>query len=317
MARLLDQILGHESAKSLLLQAIQSGHMPQSLLITGPSGIGKALLAQATAQVLLCENQPGPCGQCGACHRVETKKSESLHWLKPEKNQMKIEVARELIEKLSLQSWTGRRVVVIEDAQLLTPQASNALLKSIEEPPPETYFILTAQSKDSVLRTIRSRCQILSLTGVPVELMRTKISAPEWVLRSSLGRFDRAEELMDKAEVELRKAAMEYVNSLITGERIFLSDVFRGEVKERESARSFLVHVSSLLRDYAFVQMSHDEGVFNQDLISNLKQLPEADVTEVLDLSMRALRLEKDVGNYMDAQLNLEKFWIEAREVLV
>jgi DNA polymerase-3 subunit delta' len=316
MARLFDQILGHSKAKAQLVQAIHAEHMPQSLLIVGPSGIGKAKLALAAAQALLCENQDKPCGACGACHRVSTQRSESLHWLKPEKNQMKIELARDLIEKLSLQSWTGRRVVVIEDAHLLNPQAANALLKSIEEPPAETYFILTANSKDQVLRTIRSRCQILSLTGVPVDLMRQKLSAPEWVLRASLGRFDRAEELMDKSEVQLRQTAMKYVNSILSGERIYLSDVFRSEIKDRESARSFLIHVSFLLRDYAFVQIQNFDRVFNQDLLSNLKALPGRDVTEILELSMKALRLEKDIANSMDSQLNVERFWIEARDVL-
>ena len=154
MAILIDQIVGHAAVIGHLAQMQMMGRWPHALLFVGPSGIGKKKLALAAVQSLLCEkNQSGApplkplaaCGECSSCIRVEKKQSENLIWLAPTegtvKPSIKVESIRDILEKLSLSNAGRPRAVVIEDAHTMNPQASNTLLKTLEEPFENVYFI--------------------------------------------------------------------------------------------------------------------------------------------------------------------------------
>ncbi|MEQ1665564.1 MAG: hypothetical protein ABL927_09340, partial [Bdellovibrionales bacterium] len=159
------EIVGHDSTIDKLKNMIRAGRMPGCMLFVGAPEQGKKMVATYLAQILLCEQKTieqniseqkniaaistDACGVCSSCLRVAKNQSEGLMILAPEKGVIKIEAAMAVVRQLSLSAWGRARVVIIDDAHLLNPQAANALLKSIEEPPPHTYFVLISSSQES------------------------------------------------------------------------------------------------------------------------------------------------------------------------
>ena len=167
----LSGVAGHTRLTALISRAIARDTLPPTLLFAGPSGVGKWLVARATAQVLNClepvRNQTrlplDACGTCRACDRLARGVHVDVIFLEPdERASIKIDVIREVLSRTGYRPFEGnRRVVLIREADTLEPAAQNALLKSLEEPPPGTMFILTTAVPGALLPTVRSRCMRL------------------------------------------------------------------------------------------------------------------------------------------------------------
>ena len=167
--------------------AARSARLPHALLVYGPRGVGKLALAERVAQLLLCEGKPKPCGACDGCRwflggnhpdfrRIEPEALAKLPVTDPEENevkkskqpsiQIKIEQVRELADFLYVRSHRGAmRVALVHPAEDMNENASNALLKGLEEPPAGAMFILVSHRPAQLLPTIRSRC-----VAVPVPI---------------------------------------------------------------------------------------------------------------------------------------------------
>ncbi|RMF26035.1 MAG: DNA polymerase III subunit delta', partial [Chloroflexi bacterium] len=147
-------VIGHEGAVALLQRAVMTGRLGHAYLFTGPTGVGKGTLAQALAQAVLCTGDAPPCGRCRACRLVEAGHHPDLHWLAPQDGSLKIEQVRELERQLALTPVEGsRHVAVLEGMEQATVGAANALLKTLEEPPPAVLLILLTEEADALLPT--------------------------------------------------------------------------------------------------------------------------------------------------------------------
>jgi DNA polymerase-3 subunit delta' len=163
----LELVTGHRRLISLLSSAAARGSLPPTLLFAGPSGIGKFVVAQALAQTVNCLEPVSTdalpldaCGRCRACDRIARGLHVDVNVLEPdEKASIKTDVVREMLNGVGYRPFEGaRRMVIIREADTLETQAQNALLKSLEEPPPSTMFILTTAIPGALLPTVRSRC---------------------------------------------------------------------------------------------------------------------------------------------------------------
>lgn len=160
-------VIGHDWAVELLERCIRAGKTSHAYLIVGPAQVGKATLAKAFAQALLCQEADGPCLACRACQLVMADRHPDVHMVSPEGNSIKIEALRELQQTLSLSPVEGDyRICIIREMDQATPSAANSLLKTLEEPPHRAILILTANRIERLLPTIVSRCQVLSLRAV-------------------------------------------------------------------------------------------------------------------------------------------------------
>lgn len=154
------------NAENALKREMRSGRFSHALLLSGQQGIGKKTLARFLAKGLLCTcDDPSlrPCGICRSCKRFESATHANFLTpdLKPTDKSIKIEAIRTILDALSHHSLeNGARVVLLENAERMTVQAQNCLLKSLEEAAGNTHFILTADSERSILPTILSRCRI-------------------------------------------------------------------------------------------------------------------------------------------------------------
>jgi DNA polymerase-3 subunit delta' len=159
--------IGHDWAVELLGQAIAAHRLAHSYLIAGPEQIGKTHLAIELAAALNCRASQPPCQGCSSCQRTMAGRHPDVTWIQPERDRILIEQVRNLPYELSLSPVLGKwRVCVLSDFHRATPEAANALLKTLEEPPAHAVLILTATDPSLLLPTIVSRCQILTLRPV-------------------------------------------------------------------------------------------------------------------------------------------------------
>lgn len=159
---------GNAAAKTLLSAAVDSGRLPHALLIEGPTGSGKRMLAHLVAKAAVCTADEKPCCVCAQCRKAETGHAD-ITLLQGDGSAKSLSVAtiRELREQAAVvPNEATHKVAILADADCMNIQAQNALLKILEEPPPYMLFILTAKSRTAFLPTVQSRCVCVSVLGV-------------------------------------------------------------------------------------------------------------------------------------------------------
>lgn len=172
-------IVGHDWAVRLLAISIRHHRVGHAYLITGPDQIGKMTLARTFTQALNCTATDGqrPCGECRACLLIATDRHPDVRVVLPEISErgaqsIKIEQIRRLQQDLSLSAYEAHyKVAILKRFDTANPNAANAFLKTLEEPPSNVVLILTATDSDALLPTINSRCRTVSLRPVPTVLI--------------------------------------------------------------------------------------------------------------------------------------------------
>ena len=144
--------------------------MSHAFLFTGPPGSGRSNAAVAFTAALQCEEQPPGCGTCHSCHTVLAGSHADVTVVRTDKLSIGVDEVRDLVRRSAL-APVGRRwqVMIVEDADRLTDQAANALLKAIEEPTDRTVWMLCAPTVEDLLPTIRSRCRLVTLSTPSAE----------------------------------------------------------------------------------------------------------------------------------------------------
>ena len=146
-----------------LVQRMSLARLHHAILLTGSQGIGKHLLAKNLSKQLLCkqiDSQFDACGRCQACNLFDASSHPDFYWLTTEKTQIGVDLIRQAIESLNAKSQLSHnKVLVVPHAHLMTESAANALLKTLEEPTPDTFIILVTHQPNRLLPTILSRCE--------------------------------------------------------------------------------------------------------------------------------------------------------------
>lgn len=158
----------------VLGRALQSGCLPHALLFSGAAGLGKGEAAAAVARALVCQaagaGAVGGCGACLDCRQAGAGTHPDVRWVTPAGGSIRIDQVREVVREAHLRPFRGRgRVFVFRDAERMTEEAANSLLKVLEEPPAQTRFILLTAVPGALLPTVRSRCQEVVFRPLPEE----------------------------------------------------------------------------------------------------------------------------------------------------
>ncbi len=207
-----DNLVGQRAVVEALSRAAGGRGMSHSWLFTGPPGSGRSNAAIAFAAALQCE-QAG-CGECHACRTAMGGSHADVSVIRTQKLSIGVDEVRDLVRRAAL-APVGRRwqVLIVEDADRLTDQACNALLKAIEEPTDRTVWMLCAPTVEDVLTTIRSRCRLVSLTTPTAEevagfLVRTEgvgDALASYAARASQGHIGRARALARDEDTRNRR----------------------------------------------------------------------------------------------------------------
>jgi DNA polymerase III subunit delta' len=321
------EIVGHERVLQLLSRAIARGSLPPSLILAGPEGVGKRRVAIAVAKAFNCTipvgeraNQDGimgqpigeaasvtpangdrvipfdACGRCPACRRIEQGTHPDVLMIEPEESgSIKIGQVRQAIEQTAYRPFEGRRrVVIFEQADLIVAQGQTAMLKTLEEPPSGSVFLLVTSRPDSLLPTVQSRCPrvrfgTLSARQVTQALVKQGFSEPEAsaVAPLSQGSVGRAAGINSTEVARARAAAQLVLEKLATASdpRARLAgakELMGGEGasrvgQERRRLGMHLLALSSLLRELAVLATRAPEwSLVNPDLATELKELSGA-----------------------------------------
>lgn len=279
-------IQGQDKAIHILQRAIQNQHIAHAYLFTGPEGVGKKNTALALAQYLNCEAADpqtfSSCGQCASCIQIECGSHPDLIFLEPDGNSIKIEQIRNLLSKISLRNYESTyKVAIINDAHLMTEQAANCLLKTLEEPTDNTVFILVTSQVQNLPITILSRCQQVLFNILPSVVIQDILQRlhPERQsqigLASALsqGSLSTAEVLL--ANEEIAAARQDFYRFLNQLEQLNPADIIlwcEQWDKNKKMVRSLLELAQLWYHDLLILRITGRlELLVNQDYLAQLK----------------------------------------------
>ena len=214
-------ISGHEKQTDTIKRALDSGTLPHAYLFSGMGGIGKRLIALKLAETLQCNSSDSrPCGTCTGCKKIKEGNHPDLIELQADGKFIKIEQIRGLQKRLGLRPFEGKATVcIIDGAEKMNPAAANALLKTLEEPPKDTYLILLTGNLRQVIPTIISRCRRLNFNPLSADdissiLIKDKGIAEKEALaaaRMSEGSVGKAIDLLECFDAEEREQMFKFI----------------------------------------------------------------------------------------------------------
>ena len=162
-----DNILGNEKIKQELIQSVKLNKISHSYMFLGTSGIGKKQIAKEFAKMLLCLNNEKYCNKCKSCIEFDSGNNPDFQIIEPDELSIKIEQIRQMQRKIIESPIVSKKkVYIIDNADLMTIEAQNCLLKTLEEPPEFVTIILIGSKENNFLSTIKSRCTIIKFQNI-------------------------------------------------------------------------------------------------------------------------------------------------------
>ena len=322
-------LFGHAATVDQLKKNIAARNFPHAVIFSGVEGIGKKLAAEICAAALLCENPVDgePCGTCASCHLVAAHTHIDFVIVEPEETKaarnIKIGQIRDLQEKTAMTTMISeQRIVIIDGAEFMNVAAANCLLKTIEEPPGPTIFILLTANQASLLMTIRSRCRIVNFDKLSTEeifkgLIARGVDEEQAKTLSVVadGSFGRALSLKNSGAAERREFALSTLEKLcrkeFTDEDIFQ---FGANVDgwSRDEFADFLTHVQKILRDVSFAEVLPP---LNPDLLPRLQELKISE-QKIFSLTETGVTFHKRLKSNAQLRLLAEAYLFHLKKIL-
>lgn len=296
-----DKVLSQSHIVRHFQGAISRGRLAHAYVLCGPDGVGKALFARELAKTLLCEKvdesggnstvNKDACDACKSCRTADKNENPNLLWITPAYKAIPISSIQELDRLAALKPVESRRrVFVVEEAEKMSLDAANCLLKTLEEPPPGVVILLTTTSLLRLPRTIVSRCQVLRFHPLGPDVLKHLITKNfdlandadglEWLTRASCGSMGRAATLISEDAVGRRKKLFDRLSSLHPEDNFLISqevldwcphDKDEGLEARRSQLRVWMYLMLEYYRDALLCKVgAGDIGLFNSDAQDNI-----------------------------------------------
>ncbi|MCD2255447.1 DNA polymerase III subunit delta' [Agrilactobacillus fermenti] len=297
-------------------QIITKQHLAQGYLFAGPAGSGKYELAQWLAMSQFCHHleQGRPCGQCSECRRIQQGNHPDVIQIKPDNQTIKVESIRYLKSELYKSGMEGnRRVFIVTDAEKMSVNASNSLLKFLEEPASDALIVLTTTAKSQILPTILSRMQIIDFRGLSKQTVYqnflTQGSAPENAQLAALltQDYQQAKAWQESAAFnQLLTAVVKWLLKIFKHDDeafIYVQTLIMAATKTTEDQQLAL---SMIINFYDFLlQVRYDK---KEIMNTSLQQLFEAAQHETVEELADQLNLVLDMSRQLRMNVGFENF---------
>jgi len=304
------QIKGHSSQIDFLINSFQNNRIAQSYLFAGQEGIGKSLIAKNFAKLLNCEGEDdnGCCDVCSSCFKTERGVHPDILYVKGEApNSIKIEQIRDLKRFFSLAPYEAKhKIAIIDGAQFLTIEASNSLLKVLEEPNKSAILILIATAADKLLPTVVSRCQVIRFKNLPSDIL-SSILCDEYnfsredaqiYINYSNGSLGMVLRLKEEDFISLRKDIL--MNIFNNKRNAFAKQLF--SASGNQDLKRIVFILLTLIRDSAILKSSNVRScLINIDYCSQIEEFFKYKTTDEVLL---ALGNSIEIYNLIDKNIN-------------
>lgn len=320
-------VYGHDWAVEHLQKALTNGRVRHAYLIVGTESVGKETLARAFAMALNCTHDheaARPCGSCRSCKLIASGNHPDLVYseLDPVTGTLKIEEVRSVAQRLALKPYEARyRIAIFRDFDHARPQTQDALLKTLEEPPPQALLIVLAPSTESLLPTITSRSQVIHLRPVSVEFIREALiqhrSAPpdqaDLLARLSGGRIGWAIRAMeDPAILEQRTAALDLLEQILSVNRAKRFDIAEDLSKDKLALFPLLELWQTYWRDVLLLSQDSSQQPANNDRKGALDQLARTLTSNEALVALKATRsMLQNLSLNLNLRLALEVMFLD------
>ncbi len=330
-----NDLIGHERLKVLLKASILHDRVAHAYLFHGELGIGKRMAAVLFAQALNCDTEYGPdgpdaCGSCRSCVQIQAQTHPDVFVIKPDEeratSQIRIEQIRELEHSIIYRPLIGQwKVCLIDDADRMTLAAANALLKTLEEPPAHSLFLLVSSRPGALPATVRSRCQALRFaaparTQVVAALILKRALPPEraqWLAMLTEARIGEALKA-DISDLQARESEF----GALTSRKMLASlpDLLSATegLAKADRAREALAWTARSIRDVLLLRVGADQSsITHSPATRELRHMGmEAPVEGLLTLLERIEAFQRSANRNLNVHLALESILLELRETL-
>jgi len=318
------QIKGQQRAVRILQKEIASLSLAGTYLFIGPAGVGKTFTALNFAKALNCKRESiDSCDKCSSCLKIDHLNHPDVQIIKPEKDSLKIEQIRNLKREAAYKLYEGKkRVWIIEEANKFTLEAANSALKIIEEPPPDTIFILISETKREILPTILSRCEIIRFSFLSSEQIREiiinhlpqNLSKISLIMNLSRGSVKKALFLIKEENIlKERDNIINKLNRNITIEEIF-ELVANWKNFDEEQLEEILNMTLFWFRDLLLLKEGEDIELINSDKIEKLKEEEKRYSYFTIRDAINTIEVTKNyLKRNVKPKLALENMWLKLK----
>jgi len=321
-----DSFIGNRKIIDRLRAKLREGRFPHGLIFSGPAGVGKHTAALMIAKALNCTQATAPddfCDRCPSCRKIEagTHPDVMMTNVEEDASQIKIAQVRQILSMLDLQPLEGRnKVFIIDPADMMNAEAANALLKGLEEPPENSYFILITVNVHELLLTVRSRSQVYNFTPLALDELRQHGVSDDLVLRWSEGSIGHARSL-DVARLKTeRELMLDFLETVVTSTEEQFQDLLGassdlGRAKQGFEERMKILAV--LLADVLYLKEGVDNKLVNQDLRDRLAQVAQrASADRIVKMADFLGFIESSLKSHVNRQMLTDMLVITGNEIL-
>ena len=324
-----EKIIGHEEIKVHIQNALETGKISHAYIVNGEMGCGRTMIAEAFAAVLQCESQgKDACGLCTSCKQAAGHNHPDIIYVNHEKpTSIGVEDIRDqLTGDIQIRPYNGNyKIYIIPDAEKMTVQAQNAILKTIEEPPEYAVIILLTTNEQVFLDTIRSRCVLLSLKPVPdddvKEYLMEQVQIPDYqadiCVAFAQGNIGKAIRLASSEDFSMIKSsAMQLIRNAGKMEISEIIDFVKGIQDYKISVQDYLDILALWYRDMVYYKATRDiDGIVFKDDIRTIREQVKVCSYEGVEEVMKAIETAKTrLAANVNFDLTMELLFLVIKE---
>lgn len=295
-----NEVYGHKEVIEFFQNVIKNDNLSHSYIFDGLNGIGKKHFAINLSKAIFCKNNIlDACEICDQCKKINHGNHLDFLMIEPDGSSIKNEQIKSFQEFLSFKpNESKKKIVIINDSNLMTVSAQNTILKILEEPPAYALIIFISQNSNKLLETIQSRCQIIRFNPLKKSIIEKYLmnmhnvdqEAAEFIANFSNGNFSKAHKAVEDQEfLEIRNQIIDYTNELLLNKKIKSIQGIEIFQKNKKNIELIFDIMIGWIRDILIVQRTNDyDIVMNRDKIDSIKKhayrLVDRDLVKIIQL---------------------------------